>query len=175
MNFIAFSQCNVATNCAAQVLTNATRSFFLTDTGTEFLRKVFAAICGYAEVKHMKIIAYHAHTNGQVKMHTKEIVARLPHCVAKQHNIQNIFVRLLSWASRTHVHRSVGRSPVQSRFSTIPVWSSKARLPAGYKMRLIWQCMKFWICLMLQPIPQANCVGAFCKNWFSRKKSLIID
>lgn len=59
-----------------------TPRYVLAGDGPKFVSKIFATICEYLEVKHLKTIAYHPQTNEKVDLYKKTIVTRLRHYIA---------------------------------------------------------------------------------------------
>lgn len=60
-----------------------TEIYVLIDNGPRFIYKLFTAICGYLEVKHLEITTYHKQTNGQLGRCNDTIVLRPRHYIGE--------------------------------------------------------------------------------------------
>lgn len=81
-------------------------SYLQTDNGTQFVNRFFAIVRALPGGKHLTTRAYHLHTNGQYERFKETIFTRLRHNVGEHRREWNIFVRRLTYAYDTKIHRS---------------------------------------------------------------------
>lgn len=86
-------------------------TYIIADNSLQFVNKFFPTMCALLRVRHLTTTAYHPLSNGQAKMFSTTIVARLQHYVAEQRKDWVAFVQPLYYAYKTQVQRTPTMTP----------------------------------------------------------------
>lgn len=78
----------------------------LMDSGSQFVSKFFAALCGFLGMKHLTRTIEQPQKYGQVEEYNKTIVTRIRIWVAENQYNSDIFVRPLTYAYSNQVYQS---------------------------------------------------------------------
>lgn len=93
-----------------------------TDSGPQFVSKIFAALCTSIGTNLNTATEYHPQANGQVERFNKTLAARLPHFINKCRANWDVCVQPLTIVYNIYVNRTTNAS----LFSFVPSWE-----PAG--------------------------------------------
>lgn len=83
----------------------------LANNGYQFTSKVFAALCASLRTKQETTTEYHLQCNGQVEWYCRKLATRLPHYKDEHQQDWDIFIKPLTYAYNTPVHRTTGMPP----------------------------------------------------------------
>lgn len=79
----------------------------LTDKGSQFASKFFAALCKELNVKMVATVEYQPQADRLVESFISTLISRLRHCVAEYQQDRDTFAFLLTLASYIDVYRTI--------------------------------------------------------------------
>lgn len=103
-------------NVSVVVLENRIMSYGIpratvTDSGSQFVSKIFAALCASVGTKLATTTECHPQATGQVERLSKTLVARLRHYISEHQTSWDTYVQPLTYGCNTQVHRTTNTSP----------------------------------------------------------------
>lgn len=115
-------------------------SYVSTDKSTQLFSKLIDTSCLNYSTMHMTTTAYHPNINGHKELYNNTILPHLRHYIATRQRYCNLFVRPLTYAYNTQVHRSTSTKPfslVITRHPSRPTIFHSSSAPATHP-----QCLR---------------------------------
>lgn len=109
----------------------------LTNNGPQFVRSVFAELCGFLRLKDLTSTEYHPQTNLQGWQTKKTTVTPLRYYVDECRDNRDVFFQNLPFAYDTQVHRCKGVSPFSSLLWINPSGLTAVDFPSANPSDLI--------------------------------------
>ena len=104
---------------------------FLSDNGSQFISDIFQRVCSLLRVHNALTMTYHPQTNGQTERFNRSLTAML-RCYVEDHPQDwCAYVRALTYAYNTSVHRGINAAPFDLVLSRSPPDFTLARPTGG--------------------------------------------
>ena len=108
------------TFCDAWVFKYGVPRSLLSDNGPQFNAKFFQSVCRVLGITNLYTSAYHPQTNGQVERYNRTIASMLCNYVNEHQDDWDVYLGPLTYAYKSHVHRSTRTTPFELVLSRPP-------------------------------------------------------